>query len=35
VALSADEIADLAALAAHVGVHGDRYNPAGMAMVGL
>lgn len=33
--LSADEIADLDALAAHVGVRGDRYNPAGMAMVGL
>ncbi|GAA3124191.1 aryl-alcohol dehydrogenase-like predicted oxidoreductase [Kribbella aluminosa] len=35
VALSADEIADLDALAARVGVQGDRYNPAGMAMVGL
>ncbi|GAB3422013.1 aldo/keto reductase [Flindersiella endophytica] len=34
-ALSADEIADLDALAARVGVQGDRYNPAGMAMVGL
>jgi aryl-alcohol dehydrogenase-like predicted oxidoreductase len=35
VALSADEIADLDALAARIGVQGDRYNPAGMAMVGL
>ncbi|MET9272224.1 aldo/keto reductase [Kribbella sp. NPDC003557] len=35
VALSADEIAGLDALAARVGVGGDRYNPAGMAMVGL
>lgn len=35
VALSADEIADLDLLAAHVGVQGDRYNAAGMAMVGL
>ncbi|MGI5117911.1 aldo/keto reductase [Marinactinospora thermotolerans] len=35
VALSADEIADLDALAARVGVRGDRYNAAGMAMVGL
>lgn len=35
VALSADEIADLDGLAARFGVHGDRYNPAGMAMVGL
>jgi aryl-alcohol dehydrogenase-like predicted oxidoreductase len=35
IALSADEIADLDALAARVGVQGDRYNPAGMAMVGL
>lgn len=34
VALSADEVADLDALAARIGVHGDRYNPAGMAMVG-
>jgi aryl-alcohol dehydrogenase-like predicted oxidoreductase len=34
-ALSADEIADLDALAARIGVQGDRYNPAGMAMVGL
>ncbi len=34
-ALSADEVADLDRLAARVGVHGDRYNPAGMAMVGL
>ena len=35
VALSADEVADLDALAARVGVRGDRYNAAGMAMVGL
>lgn len=35
IALSADEVADLDALAARVGVRGDRYNPAGMAMVGL
>lgn len=35
VALSADAVADLDALASRVGVHGDRYNPAGMAMVGL
>ena len=35
VALSADEVADLDALASRVGVQGDRYNPAGMAMVGL
>ncbi|WP_435110940.1 aldo/keto reductase [Nocardiopsis synnemataformans] len=35
VALSADEVADLDALAARVGVQGDRYNAAGMAMVGL
>ena len=35
VALSADEVADLNLLAARVGVQGDRYNPAGMAMVGL
>jgi len=35
VALSADEMADLGALAARVGVVGDRYNAAGMAMVGL
>jgi aryl-alcohol dehydrogenase-like predicted oxidoreductase len=35
VALSADEVADLDALAARVGVRGDRYNSAGMAMVGL
>ncbi|HEY0186660.1 MAG TPA: aldo/keto reductase [Cellulomonas sp.] len=33
VALSADEVAELDAAAA--GVRGDRYNPAGMAMVGL
>jgi len=35
VALSADEVADLDALAARVGVQGDRYNPVGMSMVGL
>lgn len=35
VPLSADEVATLDALAAAVGVQGDRYNPAGMAMVGL
>ena len=34
-ALSADEIADLDALAARVGVHGDRYNSSGMARIGL
>ena len=34
VALSADEIADLDALAARVGVAGNRYNDAGIAMVG-
>jgi aryl-alcohol dehydrogenase-like predicted oxidoreductase len=33
-ALSADEVAALDALARTVGVQGDRYNPAGMAMVG-
>lgn len=32
-ALSADERADLDGLAQRVGVQGDRYNPAGMAMV--
>ena len=35
VSLSADEVADLDALAGRIGVRGDRYNPAGMAMVGL
>ena len=35
VALSADEVADLDELAQRLGVHGDRYNTAGMAMVGL
>ncbi|MFD7159958.1 aldo/keto reductase [Kribbella sp. NPDC059898] len=35
VALSADELADLNTLATRVGVQGNRYNPAGMAMVGL
>jgi aryl-alcohol dehydrogenase-like predicted oxidoreductase len=34
VALSADELADLDALAARVGVAGARYNDAGIAMVG-
>ena len=35
VALSADEIADLNASAARIGIQGDRYNEAGMSMVGL
>lgn len=35
VALSADEIADLDALATSIGVHGNRYDDAGMARVGL
>jgi aryl-alcohol dehydrogenase-like predicted oxidoreductase len=35
VALSSDDVADLDALAAQVGVRGDRYNAAGMAMIGL
>ncbi|MEV3903255.1 aldo/keto reductase [Mycobacterium sp. NPDC050551] len=35
IALSADDVAELDVLAARVGVQGDRYNPAGMAMVGL
>ncbi len=35
VALSADEVADLDALAAQIGVQGDRYNATGMSMVGL
>ncbi|MGA5461957.1 aldo/keto reductase [Mycobacterium sp. NPDC050041] len=35
IALSADDVAGLDVLAARVGVQGDRYNPAGMAMVGL
>jgi len=34
-ALSADEVADLDAVAARIGVVGNRYNDAGMAMVGL
>lgn len=34
VALSADDIADLNGLAARVGVQGDRYNEAGMGLVG-
>ena len=33
VALSADDVADLDALASQVGVHGDRYNATGMAMI--
>ena len=33
-ALSADEVADLDAVAARIGVVGNRYNDAGMAMVG-
>ena len=35
VGLSADEVADLNGLAARVGVAGNRYNDAGMSMVGL
>jgi aryl-alcohol dehydrogenase-like predicted oxidoreductase len=35
VALSADEVAGLDTLASEVGVHGNRYNANGMAMVGL
>ncbi len=35
VALSADEVADLNALATRVGVQGNRYDDAGMARVGL
>lgn len=35
VPLSADEVADLNALTARIGVHGNRYNDAGLAMVGL
>lgn len=35
VGLSADEVAELNGLAARVGVHGDRYNAAGMSMVNL
>ncbi|MCF4123071.1 aldo/keto reductase [Antribacter sp. KLBMP9083] len=35
VPLSADERSDLDALAARIGVHGNRYNETGMAMVGL
>jgi aryl-alcohol dehydrogenase-like predicted oxidoreductase len=35
VALSSDEVADLDALADQVGIRGDRYNAAGMAMIGL
>ena len=34
-ALSADEVADLDALASRIGVQGDRYNETGMSMVGL
>jgi aryl-alcohol dehydrogenase-like predicted oxidoreductase len=34
VALSADDVADLNGLASRVGVRGDRYNEAGMGMVG-
>lgn len=34
VALSADEVADLTATAARLGVQGDRYNETGMRMVG-
>ena len=35
VPLSADEVADLVALTTRLGVHGNRYNDAGLAMVGL
>jgi aryl-alcohol dehydrogenase-like predicted oxidoreductase len=35
VALSADEVADLDKLVARVGVHGERYDETGIAMVGL
>jgi aryl-alcohol dehydrogenase-like predicted oxidoreductase len=35
VALSADEVADLNGLATRVGVHGNRYDAAGMARVGI
>lgn len=35
VPLSADEIADLNASAARIGIQGDRYNATGMSMVGL
>ncbi|PWD51047.1 aldehyde oxidase [Serinibacter arcticus] len=35
IALSADDVASLSALATTVGVVGDRYNEAGMGMVGL
>ncbi|ACQ82358.1 aldo/keto reductase [Beutenbergia cavernae DSM 12333] len=35
VGLSADDVADLDSLASRVGVAGNRYNDAGMAMVGL
>lgn len=35
VALSADEVADLDAAAARIGVQGNRYNDTGMSMVGL
>lgn len=34
VALSADEIADLSAIAARLGVHGNRYNDLHMGLVG-
>ncbi|WP_329125097.1 aldo/keto reductase [Streptomyces sp. NBC_01465] len=34
VALSADDIADLDATAARIGVHGDRYNKTHMGLVG-
>jgi len=35
VPFSAEEVADLDAAAARIGVQGDRYNDTGMAMVGL
>jgi len=34
VALSADEIADLSAMASRLGVHGNRYNHLHMGLVG-
>jgi aryl-alcohol dehydrogenase-like predicted oxidoreductase len=35
ISLSADDVADLDGLAARLGVHGNRYNDAGLGMVGL
>jgi hypothetical protein len=34
VTLSADEVADLNAIAARIGVHGNRYNKMHMGLVG-